>query len=97
MSASAQYLVKNLFAAFGLEIRKERSETFPRANMKGALHQLSSLGFKPRTVIDAGVATQTLELYKEFSGATILLIEPLAEFEPFLRKAHFAEQAKELS
>jgi hypothetical protein len=70
MSASAQYLVKNLFAAFGLEIRKEHSETFPRPNMKGAQHQLSSLGFKPRTVID---------------------------FEPFLRKVHFAEQAKELS
>jgi hypothetical protein len=91
MSASTQHLVKNLFAALGLEIPEERSETFPRANMKGALHQHSSLGFKPRTVIDGGVATQTLELYEEFSGATILLIEP------FLRKARFAEQAKELS
>jgi FkbM family methyltransferase len=37
-------------------------------------------------VIDVGVATQTMELYKEFPDTPLLLIEPLAEFEPFLRK-----------
>jgi FkbM family methyltransferase len=54
--------------------------------MKGVLQQVSRLGLKPRTVIDVGVATQTLELYQEFADSRILLIEPLAEFEPFLRK-----------
>jgi FkbM family methyltransferase len=50
------------------------------------LRQLAGLGFAPRTVIDVGVAYQTVELYEEFSGAEFLLIEPLVEFEPFLRQ-----------
>jgi FkbM family methyltransferase len=33
-----------------------------------------------------GAAAQTSELYEEFREAEILLIEPLVEFEPFLRK-----------
>ncbi len=52
------------------------------------------LGFHPRTVIDAGVATQTPELYEEFRGASILLIEPLAEFEPFLSQICSAYRAQ---
>jgi FkbM family methyltransferase len=54
--------------------------------MAGSLRQLGGLGFKPQTVIDIGVAFETPELYEEFRDADILLIEPLAEFEPFLRK-----------
>jgi FkbM family methyltransferase len=54
--------------------------------MAGGLTQLSRLGFKPQTVIDVGVAYQTSELYEAFKDANLLLIEPLAEFEPFLRK-----------
>ena len=83
---SAKQLVKNCFAAFGLELRKKPLRTVARASMRGALRQLSSLGFQPATVIDAGVATQTLELYEEFKASHFLLIEPLAEFEPFLQK-----------
>lgn len=85
---SLNHLAKRLFSAFGLDIRKKSaaSESAPRASMAGALAQLSSLGFRPATVIDAGVATQTLELYQAFPSATFLLIEPLAEFEPFLQK-----------
>src|SRR5258707_11509092 len=88
MTHSPKHLVVRLFSAFGLDIRKKSSasESAPRASMTGALHQLSSLGFQPATVIDAGVATQTLELYEAFPSASILLIEPLAEFEPFLQK-----------
>lgn len=48
--------------------------------------KLALLEFKPQKVIDVGVAYQTLELYQEFREANILLIEPLAEFEPSLRK-----------
>ena len=44
------------------------------------------LGLKPQTVIDVASAYHTQELYQEFREANILLIEPLAEFEPFLRK-----------
>jgi len=53
--------------------------------MGGALQQLSTLGFRPRTVIDVGVASKTEELYQAFKDADILLVEPLAEFESFLR------------
>lgn len=58
----------------------------PRASMRGALRQLKRLGLAPGTVIDVGVATQTTDLYQEFPGVPLLLIEPLDEFEPFLRK-----------
>jgi FkbM family methyltransferase len=37
-------------------------------------------------VIDVGVAFDTRELYEEFPEAAFLLVEPLAEFEPFLKK-----------
>jgi FkbM family methyltransferase len=57
----------------------------PRTSMAGALYQLSTLGFDPHTVIDVGVAYHTSELYQQFKKAGILLIEPLVEFEPFLR------------
>jgi len=86
---TAKVAAKRLFNAFGLEIRKKQlatpPEPIPRASMRGALQQLSTLGFRPRTVIDVGVATKTEELYRAFNEADILLVEPLAEFEPFLR------------
>jgi FkbM family methyltransferase len=77
---------KRLFNALGLDVRKRRGEEVPRASMRGALRQLAGLGFRPGTVIDAGVAYQTSELYEEFPESSIMLIEPLAEFEPFLRE-----------
>jgi FkbM family methyltransferase len=85
MSVGKQ-LVKRVFNAFGLEIRKKRPEEPSRLNMSGALEQLERVGLKPATVIDVGVAYQTPELYQAFPEADILLVEPLAEFEPFLQK-----------
>jgi FkbM family methyltransferase len=79
--------VKKLFGAFGLEIGIRRpADSTPRASMKGALRHLAKLGFRPPTVIDVGVANATAELYEQFADANILLIEPLKEFEPFLRQ-----------
>ncbi len=86
MTTSAKHLVVRLFNAFGLDIRRHRRPTPARSSMTGALTQLARLGFKPQTVIDVGVAYQTAELYEAFRDATVLLIEPLVEFEPFLRK-----------
>jgi FkbM family methyltransferase len=45
-----------------------------------------SLGFSPSTVIDVGVGRGTPELYESFPNSTFLLVEPVAEFEPFLRE-----------
>ena len=58
----------------------------PRASLTGVLRQLKRLGFAPGTVIDVGVAAETMELYDEFPAVPLLLIEPLAEFEPFLKE-----------
>jgi hypothetical protein len=85
--SSLKHLAKRRFAAFGLELRREPADSSsPRASISGALHQLSSLGFQPATVIEAGVATQTLELYESLLSVRFLLSEPLAEFEPFLQR-----------
>jgi hypothetical protein len=47
---------KKLFGKVGLEVRKARpgGTGVDRASLRGALRQLSSLGFTPRTVIDVG-------------------------------------------
>ena len=60
---------KKLFSAFGLEIRRKRAEEIPRAGMRGALRQLCQLGFRPRTVIDVGVAWGT---HPQLSGVPAL-------------------------
>jgi FkbM family methyltransferase len=85
---------KGLFSVFGLDIRKKRAGEVPRASMRGALRQLFGLGFRPQTIVDVGVAYQTAELYEEFPESNILLIEPLAEFEPFLRQICAAHKAQ---
>ncbi len=87
MSNTAKRLVKKVFGTAGLEIRKKSADpNQDRATFSGALRQIAKLGFRPRTVIDVGVAYHTLELYQQFPEARILLVEPLAEFEPFLRQ-----------
>jgi FkbM family methyltransferase len=86
MTASLKHAVVRLFNAAGLDIRRLHAATPARASMAGALAQLSRIGFQPRTVIDVGVANATAELYQAFPAASILLIEPLVEFEPFLRR-----------
>jgi FkbM family methyltransferase len=86
MFAPARELIKKLFDVFGLELRRKQHKAIPRASMGGAMSQLVSLGFKPLTVVDVGVASETTDLYQQFKDASILLIEPLVEFEPFLRK-----------
>ncbi len=84
---------KKVFESIGLELRRippPNDAAAPdgpsRSSLRGALRQMVKLGFQPRTVIDVGVAFETRELYEEFPKAAFFLIEPLAEFEPFLKK-----------
>lgn len=80
-------LVKRFFNVFGLDLQRRQPAALRiRTTLRGALGQVSRLGFKPQTVIDVGVAFDTRELYEEFSQASILLIEPLVEFEPALQR-----------
>ena len=55
-----------------------------RSTMRGALLQIKSLGLNPRTVIDVGAALGTFDLYEVFPEARHILIEPIAENEPYL-------------
>ncbi|MEM2291970.1 MAG: FkbM family methyltransferase [Nitrososphaerota archaeon] len=56
-----------------------------RTTLGEIVDHVLKLGFRPRTVIDVGVAYGTFELYR-FPDAKYILIEPLREFEPFLKK-----------
>ena len=55
-----------------------------RTTLAEVIDHVLALSFKPKTVIDVGVAEGTFELYR-FQGARYLLIEPLKEFEPILK------------
>lgn len=84
---------KKIFNSMGLELRRippaldaKAMEAANRTTFTGALRQMHRLGLTPRTVIDVGVAFETRELYEEFRDSEFLLIEPLLEFEPFLKK-----------
>jgi FkbM family methyltransferase len=97
MLTSLNRVLKAAFRAAGFEIRRLRAGAapeIPRTSMTGALQHLSKLGFVPSTVIDVGVATKTEELYETFPNASILLVEPLAEFEPFLKNICAAYRAQ---
>jgi len=47
---------------------------------------LRRLGFRPGTLVDAGVATGTNELYEAFPDAHLVLVEPVAEFAESIGK-----------
>lgn len=55
-----------------------------RGSMRGGLLHIKQLGFEPRTVIDVGAALGTFEIYEAFPESRYLLIEPIAENEPYL-------------
>ena len=61
-----------------------KGKKFYRGSMYGALIHIKKLGFQPRTVIDVGAALGTFALYDVFSESRHLLIEPIAENEPYL-------------
>lgn len=45
---------------------------------------IKSRGVLPKIVIDVGVATDTMQLYKAFPKAKFLLVEPCVEFKKVL-------------
>lgn len=66
----AKQLVQSLFNAAAFEIRKKdytRLDVVQQDKMAGVLNHLWILGLRPWTVIDVGVATQTLERYRQFN------------------------------
>ena len=76
-------IVKSLSKIFGFDlVRKNRL----RIDMNDALKHLKDKGFRPKTVIDVGVAYGTPELYSHFPKSKIVLVEPIIEFEKHIRK-----------
>lgn len=75
-------LIQRVLNGFGYQITRDLTK---RHSLAGVLEQIKKLGFEPQTVIDAGVAHGTFELYETFPDATHLLIEPLVEFEDDLK------------
>ncbi|MEG3895173.1 MULTISPECIES: FkbM family methyltransferase [unclassified Microcoleus] len=67
-------------------MNNQQQREIPRNTMSGSLRAAKRLGFEPKTVIDVGAALGTFDLYETFPDARHLLIEPIAENEPYLAK-----------
>ncbi|OKH19878.1 hypothetical protein NIES593_20265 [Hydrococcus rivularis NIES-593] len=77
--------LKAIINKLGYKITKVYGERTPRNNLSESYSLLYSLGFRPNTIIDVGVAKETPELYRAFPDSFVLLVEPLREFETELK------------
>lgn len=77
MSPFTKYRLKQIASKLGIGGRLGKPIN---RNIGSFCRQLSRLGFRPKTIIDVGVADGTLELYLPFPGAKILFVEPIEEF-----------------
>ena len=76
--------IKRLAHRFGYDIRRLDEISNLRSAIAESYLLIHSLGFRPVTIVDVGVASGTPELYAAFPESYFLLIEPLKEFEPDL-------------
>jgi FkbM family methyltransferase len=77
--------IKRLANRFGYEIMPfVQKRTNMRTTIEESYALLRGLGFRPATVVDVGVGTGTMELYRTFPESYFLLLEPLKECEPDL-------------
>jgi hypothetical protein len=65
--------LRRFLAAFGLEVYRKGKVR----DLADVLEHVTSLGFKPATVIDVGAAGGTVPLYDAFPRARHILLEPL--------------------
>lgn len=75
-------ILKQAFNFLGYQVHRKIPG---RHSLADALEYISKQGFLPATVIDAGVANGTFELYETFPHAKFLLIEPIKEFEEAIK------------
>lgn len=71
--------LNRLLGAVGFELSRRGRAGFTAAHLR-------RFGFAPRTVVDVGVGPGTPALYDAFPDAKLVLVEPLAEYEPDLRR-----------
>jgi len=72
-------LKKFLFMVGGFHLSRIRSD------MEDVLAHMKEQGFKPHSIIDVGVANGTKDLYEAFPESHFILVEPLSEFEAYMR------------
>jgi FkbM family methyltransferase len=84
---------KRAFRSVGLEVAWRNplsaSGKYPRSSLLGLLEQAREVGFSPRTVVDVGAAYGSFALAcnRIYPTAKYVLLEPLREYETFLKKA----------
>lgn len=86
-------LARRILRQFGLEVRRipfwgSSGPTVRRDSLQGLLEHVRGLGFSPNSVIDAGAACGTFssQCHAIFPDAHYLLIEPLMEYLPSIKK-----------
>lgn len=77
--------VKHLLDRAGLEVRRTGGGG-PRRTAAQVLAHARERGVAPASLLDVGVAAGTPDLYAAFPGVPLLLVEPLAEHEPTLKR-----------
>jgi FkbM family methyltransferase len=77
-------VAKHFLHALGLEVH--RVGTRPRFTIGEVLANAAKMCWTPKTIIDVGVADGTPGLYDTFTGAQIVLVEPLVEFKPAMER-----------
>ena len=78
-------IVKDIFRYMGFEINRTTATEY-REKMGQVTRYLKEIGFKPKTVIDVGVAYGTDGLYV-FPSAQLVLIEPLKkQFQSYIKE-----------
>jgi FkbM family methyltransferase len=76
--------VRQLTRRLGFDVIRYPSR---RRTLGDAFQQLARVGVDPAGVIDVGIGARgTPELYEAFPDARYLLVEPVAEYEPVLKR-----------
>ena len=76
----AHNMARRILMRLGYDLRRADTAGWSPQNLR------VRAGITPRTVIDVGVGPGTPGLYEAFPDAHLVLIEPLREFEPGLRR-----------
>ena len=75
--------VNRLLSRIGIRVAPAN---VPPRSFAAFFAHVKRLGFDPSFIVDVGVANGTPELYAAFPRAKYLLVEPLQEFEPRLKR-----------
>ncbi len=77
---------RRVLTRVGLDVRRI-DPAAPRRTLAQVAGHLHARGVRPATVIDVGIGWEgTPELYDAFPAARLLLVDPLAEWEPVMRR-----------